>query len=167
MSDDDMEDYGFEYSDEEQEEEDVDIENQYYNSKGMLEGEDPREALQGFRQVVEMEQDKGEWGFKALKQVVKLYYKMGQTDKMMEAYRQMLSYVDSAAVTRNASEKKLNRHVVTCDDVTPRPPLLDFVGGSSDTDLLQQFYETTLKALEKAKNDRPAPFSATTAGKIL
>jgi hypothetical protein len=27
-------DYGFEYSDEEQEEEDVDIENQYYNSKG-------------------------------------------------------------------------------------------------------------------------------------
>ena len=34
MSDDDMEDYGFEYSDEEVEEEDVDIENQYYNSKG-------------------------------------------------------------------------------------------------------------------------------------
>lgn len=27
-------DYGFEYSDEEVEEEDVDIENQYYNSKG-------------------------------------------------------------------------------------------------------------------------------------
>ena len=35
MSDDDMEDYGFEYSDEEVEEEDVDIENQYYNSKGI------------------------------------------------------------------------------------------------------------------------------------
>lgn len=34
MSDDDMEDYGFEYSDEEVEEEHVDIENQYYNSKG-------------------------------------------------------------------------------------------------------------------------------------
>ena len=30
----DMEDYGFEYSDEEPEEQDVDIENQYYNSKG-------------------------------------------------------------------------------------------------------------------------------------
>ena len=27
-------DYGFEYSDEEVQEEDVDIENQYYNSKG-------------------------------------------------------------------------------------------------------------------------------------
>lgn len=31
----DMEDYGFEYSDEEPDELDVDIENQYYNSKGM------------------------------------------------------------------------------------------------------------------------------------
>lgn len=29
-------DYGFEYSDEEPEEEDVDIENQYYNSKGEI-----------------------------------------------------------------------------------------------------------------------------------
>jgi len=32
----DMEDYGFEYSDEEPEEQDVDIENQYYNSKGWI-----------------------------------------------------------------------------------------------------------------------------------
>lgn len=31
-----MEDYGFEYSDEEPEEQDVDIENQYYNSKGFF-----------------------------------------------------------------------------------------------------------------------------------
>lgn len=30
-----MEDYGFEYSEEEPEEQDVDIENQYYNSKGI------------------------------------------------------------------------------------------------------------------------------------
>lgn len=30
----DMEDYGFEYSEEEPEEQDVDIENQYYDSKG-------------------------------------------------------------------------------------------------------------------------------------
>ena len=31
-----MVDYGFEYSDDEAEQEDVDIENQYYNSKGTL-----------------------------------------------------------------------------------------------------------------------------------
>jgi len=33
-----MEDYGFEYSEEEPEEQDVDIENQYYNSKGKFLG---------------------------------------------------------------------------------------------------------------------------------
>lgn len=135
-----MEDYGFEYSEEEPEEEDVDIENQYYNSKGLLEGDDPREALEGFRHVVEMEQEKGEWGFKALKQIVKLYYKLGKYQDMMEAYRQLLTYVDSA-VTRNASEKKINS-------------LLDFISQATDLELLQNFYETTLKALEKAKNDR-------------
>ena len=37
MVDADMEDYGFEYSDEEPEEQDVDIENQYYNTKGNAE----------------------------------------------------------------------------------------------------------------------------------
>lgn len=36
IEDADMEDYGFEYSDDEPEEQDVDIENQYYNSKGNL-----------------------------------------------------------------------------------------------------------------------------------
>jgi COP9 signalosome complex subunit 2 len=30
-----MEDYGFEYSEEEQEEQDVDIKNQYYDAKGI------------------------------------------------------------------------------------------------------------------------------------
>ena len=40
----------------------MDIENQYYNSKGLLESEEWGEALAGFRQVLKMEgQDKGEW----------------------------------------------------------------------------------------------------------
>jgi len=135
-----MEDYGFEYSEEEQDEQDVDIENQYYNSKGLLDSDDPREAIEGFNQVVSMEEDKGEWGFKALKQLVKLYYKHKQYNKMMDSYRKMLTYVDSA-VTRNASEKKINS-------------LLDFMAQATDMEVLQEFYETTLKALEKAKNDR-------------
>ena len=60
MSDDD---YGFEYSDDDQEEEDVNIENQYYNSKGLLDSDEDA-ALSGFRDVVSMEEEKGEWGFK-------------------------------------------------------------------------------------------------------
>ena len=60
MSDDD---YGFEYSDDDQEEEDVNIENRYYNAKGDL-ADDVDSALSGFREVVSMEEQKGEWGFK-------------------------------------------------------------------------------------------------------
>ncbi|KAL8095152.1 hypothetical protein AgCh_036559 [Apium graveolens] len=140
-SDADMEDYGFEYSDEEQEEQDVDIENQYYNSKGLVET-DAEGALAGFAEVVEMEPEKAEWGFKALKQTVKLQYRLGRYKEMMESYRVMLTYIKSA-VTRNYSEKCLNS-------------IMEFVSGSASQNfgLLQEFYQTTLKALEEAKNER-------------
>ncbi|OMO53350.1 hypothetical protein CCACVL1_28692 [Corchorus capsularis] len=141
LADADMEDYGFEYSDEEPEEQDVDIENQYYNSKGLVET-DPEGALAGFAEVVSMEPEKAEWGFKALKQTVKLYYRLGSYKKMMDAYREMLTYIKSA-VTRNYSEKCINN-------------IMDFVSGSASQNfgLLQEFYQTTLKALEEAKNER-------------
>ncbi|KAG6436726.1 hypothetical protein SASPL_101628 [Salvia splendens] len=166
----DMEDYGFEYSDEEPEEQDVDIENQYYNSKVET---DPEGALQGFAEVVRMEPEKAECrdtasvlmaradlcgsarfashlnkflllyhgGFKALKQTVKLYYKLGRYKEMMDAYRDMLTYIKSA-VTRNYSEKCINN-------------IMDFISGSAgqNFNLLQEFYQTTLKALEEAMNE--------------
>lgn len=80
-------------------------------------------------------------GFKALKQTVKLYYRLGKYKEMMEAYREMLTYIKSA-VTRNYSEKCINN-------------IMDFVSGSASQNfgLLQEFYETTLKALEEAKNE--------------
>jgi len=80
-------------------------------------------------------------GFKALKRTVKLYYRLGRYKEMMGAYREMLTYIKSS-VTRNYSEKCINN-------------IMDFVSGSSshNFDLLQEFYETTLKALEEAKNE--------------
>lgn len=59
MSDD--EDYGFEYSDDEEEGENVDIENQYYNAKNDVET-DPAAALADFELVISMEKEKSEWG---------------------------------------------------------------------------------------------------------
>merc|ERR1719272_2629069 len=136
----DGEDYGFEYSDDDQEEEDVNIENQYYNSKGLLADSDLKGALDGFKEVVSMEESKGEWGFKAHKQMVKLQFKQKNYKEMMVAYKEMLTYIKSA-VTRNYSEKVINK-------------VLDLVSGSQQMELLQEFYETTLKALQEAKNDR-------------
>ncbi|KAG5517215.1 hypothetical protein RHGRI_037839 [Rhododendron griersonianum] len=137
----DGEDNGFEYSDEEPEEQDAEIENQYYNSKGLFET-DPEGALAGFAEVVRMESEKSEWGFKALKQTVKLYYKLGNYKGMMDAYSVMLTYIKSA-VPRNYSEKCINN-------------IMDFVSGSATENfgLLQEFYQTTLKALEEPKNER-------------
>ncbi len=140
-------------------------------SPGLLEGEDPKDALDGFSGVIAMEKEKGEWcvrahararrtsalqtrhvlmprpappaccrGFKALKQMVKLHFKLGNQREMMERYRQMLGYVKSA-VTRNCSEKVINS-------------ILDFVSTSEVPELLTEFYETTLRALEEAKNER-------------
>ncbi|XP_038980712.1 COP9 signalosome complex subunit 2-like isoform X2 [Phoenix dactylifera] len=98
---------------------------------------DPEGALAGFAEVVHMEPEQAEWEFKALKQTVKLYYRLGGYKEMMEAYSVMLMYIKSA-VTRNYSEKCINN-------------IMDFVSGSASQNLslLQEFYQTTLKALEE------------------
>ena len=66
-----------EYS-ESEDEPDVDLENQYYNSKALKE-EEPTEALTSFAHVLDLEQEKGEWGFKALKQMMKLHFRLVMT----------------------------------------------------------------------------------------
>jgi len=136
MSDD--EDYGFEYSDESDADQDVDIENAYYTAKGLAES-DPALALERLEKVIKMEKEKGEWGFKALKQIVKLLFKAGRFDEMMVRYTEFLGAM--GCVTRNFSEQSINT-------------ILDFVSMSQDMDILQQFYETTLEVLKLAKNER-------------
>lgn len=65
-----------EYSEDSNSEPDVDLENQYYNSKALKEDE-PKAALVSFQKVLELEGgDKGEWGFKALKQMIKINFKL-------------------------------------------------------------------------------------------
>lgn len=65
-----------EYSEDSNSEPDVDLENQYYNSKALKEFT-PKEALQSFQKVLDLENnEKGEWGFKALKQMIKINFKL-------------------------------------------------------------------------------------------
>ena len=65
-----------EYSEDSNSEPDVDLENQYYNSKALKE-DDPRAALTSFQRVLDLEAgDKGEWGFKALKQMIKINFRL-------------------------------------------------------------------------------------------
>lgn len=136
----DDEDYGLEYSEDSNSEPDVDLENQYYNSKALKEDE-PKAALASFQKVLDLENgEKGEWGFKALKQMIKINFKLNNYEEMMVRYKQLLTYIKSA-VTRNHSEKSINS-------------ILDYISTSKNMELLQNFYETTLDALKDAKNDR-------------
>lgn len=65
-----------EYSEDSNSEPDVDLENQYYNSKALKE-EDPKAALNSFQRVLDLEHsEKGEWGFKALKQMIKINFRV-------------------------------------------------------------------------------------------
>ncbi|CAG8628074.1 8259_t:CDS:10 [Rhizophagus irregularis] len=139
MLEDDDEDYNFDYEDDEQEEPDVDLENKYYNAKARKE-DDPNVAIKEFQSVVDTEQEKGDWGFKALKQMAKLSFKAGNYEATLKYYKQLLSYTKSA-VTRNYSEKSINN-------------ILDFISSSQDMAFMEEFYSTTLNALEEAKNER-------------
>lgn len=65
-----------EYSEDSNSEPDVDLENQYYNSKALKE-EEPKAALTSFQKVLDLENgEKGEWGFKALKQMIKINFRL-------------------------------------------------------------------------------------------
>jgi COP9 signalosome complex subunit 2 len=122
------------------EDEGVEIENQYYNSKALIEDSIP-DAIKSYEKVVELEGgEKGEWGFKALKKIVKLNFKIGKYEEMTKKYQQFLTYIKSA-VTSNNSEKGINS-------------ILDLVSTTIDLDLVQQMYDITLKALLDAKNER-------------
>lgn len=144
MSDDDFmmddnDDYGFDYESDDGGEPDANIENQYYNAKALKE-DSPKEALACFEKALKLETEPGEWGFKTLKQMVKLNFKIGQYGEAMKSYKQMLTYV-KGAVTKNYSEKSINT-------------ILDLISTSSDMSFMENFYATTLEVLEDTKNER-------------
>ena len=85
------EDYDLEYSEDSNSEPDVDLENQYYNSKSLKE-HNPKGALESFQRVLDLENgEKGEWGFKALKQMIKINFRLQNYEEMMTRYKQLLT----------------------------------------------------------------------------
>jgi COP9 signalosome complex subunit 2 len=151
--------YDFEYEEDDDEEGgDVDIENKYYNAKQMK-ASDPEAAIEEFLGVPTLEKEKGDWGFKGLKQAIKLEFKLGLYDKVRafheaswlllifqaaEHYAELLTYVKSA-VTRNYSEKSINN-------------ILDYIEKGSEDDnakhCMEDFYSKTLESFQSTNNER-------------
>ncbi|KAJ4286109.1 hypothetical protein N0V90_013458 [Kalmusia sp. IMI 367209] len=144
MQDSDQEDYDFEYEDDDDEQSgDVDIENKYYNAK-QLKGDEPEAAIDEFLGIPALEEEKGDWGFKGLKQAIKLEFKLARYDQAVEHYKELLTYVKSA-VTRNYSEKSINN-------------MLDFIEkAAEDPDAyrcMERFYALTLDTFQSTNNER-------------
>ncbi|KAI1092944.1 PCI-domain-containing protein [Rostrohypoxylon terebratum] len=150
MSDDDFmqesddEQYDFEYEDDDDDDSgDVDIENKYYNAKQMK-SNDPEEAIDEFLGIPALEQEKGDWGFKGLKQAIKLEFRLGRWEQAVEHYTELLTYVKSA-VTRNYSEKSINN-------------MLDYIEKESANEgarkATEQFYSLTLSCFQSTNNER-------------
>ncbi|KAK2741358.1 hypothetical protein FQN57_005642 [Myotisia sp. PD_48] len=144
MQDSDQEEYDFEYEDADDDESgDIGIENKYYNAK-QIKADNPQEAIDEFLEVPALEQDKSEWGFKGLKQAIKLEYRMSRYDDAVEHYKELLTYVKSA-VTRNYSEKSINN-------------MLDYIEKSSDNKqayaCMEMFYSLTLQTFQSTNNER-------------
>ncbi|KAF3768549.1 hypothetical protein M406DRAFT_98660 [Cryphonectria parasitica EP155] len=150
MSDDDFmqesdEEYDFDYDDTDGDEDsgDVDIENRYYNAK-QLKVSEPEDAINEFLEIPKLQAEKGEWGFKGLKQAIKLEFKMRRYDMAIQHYEELLSYVKSA-VTRNYSEKSINN-------------MLDYIEKGSDPEgavlCMERFYALTLECFQTTNNER-------------
>jgi COP9 signalosome complex subunit 2 len=121
----------------------VDIENKYYNAK-QLKADNPEEAVSEFLGVPALEPEKGDWGFKGLKQAIKLEFQLGRYKDAVEHYKELLTYVKSA-VTRNYSEKSINN-------------MLDYIEKGSDDQragkCMEEFYSLTLNSFQSTNNER-------------
>ncbi|KAG2224694.1 hypothetical protein INT45_009009 [Circinella minor] len=139
MLEDDEGDYDFEFEDDDDDEPDANLENRYYNAKARKEDE-PEEAIAEFQGVVDAEEEKGDWGFKSLKQMAKISFQSNKPEDTLRYYKQLLTYTKTA-VTRNYSEKSINN-------------ILDYVSTSDDMRLVEQFYQVSLEALKEMNNER-------------
>jgi len=104
----------FEYSDdgEQQDDKEVELENAYYNAKGMRD-ESIKEAAEAFEDVINMEwqelSDKyGPYSFKSMKQLVKLQLRAGNYTDTINYYRRLLAIVGEGNISPNAVEKGIN-----------------------------------------------------------
>ena len=148
--DDEMEEQ-FEYTDEEEEpaEGHVLLENTYYNAKGLR--DTPVEAAACFEKVIQMETDSGQlngaWSFKALKQLVKLYLRHGDTTLMMRHYHRLLQAIaePNSSLSPNAIEKGINAMLERVASLYQSTGNSSMMGSHPDTQQLAlQVYDATL-----------------------
>lgn len=166
--DDNQSDFVYTDEDEELSEVDADVENAYYNAKGLKDSifssslehdpnddthlkEEIQNAVNAFEEVITKERkeedDYGPWSFKAMKQLVKLYLRIGHLNyntELIESYKKLLKCVSSTAnVTQNAIEKGISSI------------LEKIVTEKSNLNVCKEFYDLTLSTFNPSKGSCP------------
>ncbi|CAK7274226.1 COP9/signalosome complex subunit Csn2 [Sporothrix epigloea] len=151
MQESDEEEYDFEYEDDDEDPDagEVTIENKYYNAK-QTKLTDPDEAITEFLGLPELEKEKGDWGFKGLKQAIKLEFRLGRYRDAVAHYKELLTYVKSA-VTRNYSEKSINNILDFCEKTSATAATS---GDKKAARFMESFYELTLTCFQSTNNER-------------
>jgi COP9 signalosome complex subunit 2 len=113
-------DGGYDYSDQEEgggeggeSDEKIEVENAFYEGDDLLGEKRPREAMEKFEKVIAMETARAErgvkienWRFKALHNLVTIFFDLGNFDAMTARYKDMLQ--DMPLVTRNECTEAIN-----------------------------------------------------------
>jgi COP9 signalosome complex subunit 2 len=141
------EEYEFEYSEEEEEldDEEVKLENLYYDSKSILE-EEKDKAEVGFRKIIESEQEPSIWSFKALKKLCKVYCFHLENEKLISTYQELLRCIKRSVVTRAVSEKGINSILNKLQK--------NIINNKTSWHVFEKIYEMTLEAAKEIRNDR-------------
>lgn len=135
----------------------VALENAYYNSKGLRET-DVDEAVQSFEQVIIQEQEElrknnsakkyGTWGFKSLKQLVKLHIRGEKHQEMVKHYERLLECIAEGEVSPSAVEKGINGMIDRVSSLYQGSSVRDNVNDDQDMDpqkMAVAVYDATLK----------------------
>mmetsp|Transcript_14885 Transcript_14885/g.21951 ORF Transcript_14885/g.21951 Transcript_14885/m.21951 type:complete len:498 (+) Transcript_14885:171-1664(+) len=147
-------DNAFEYSDEEEEADDgeIQLENEYYNAKGLREN-DLGEAAAAFEKVIELDREggneHGQWSHKALKQLVKLHLRTGDTNEILRHYNRMLTCIAHGSISPNAVEKGVNGMLDRVSSLLQGNSLSKVEDAQK---LASQVYECTVKLFDPKGN---------------
>lgn len=146
MHDDDNNvDFDFEYEDNDEDSDmqdaDIDLENNYYNAKGLKE-EDIELAITHFQNIVNDDNNiKGVWGFRSLKQLIKIKFSKREDKEVLELFQQLLKWLDSNQITRNHADKSINN-------------MLDLLSTTQNTTFLEKLYDAALSSISQESNSR-------------
>lgn len=171
--DDDMDEGGFQYTDDEEEANDTEValENAYYNSKGLRET-DLHEAAEAFEQVIIQEREElaasndggdpkkyGPWSYKSIKQLTKLQLRTGTTESVLAVYSRLLECITEGNISPNAVEKGINGMLERVASLLQGNTMrgVDTVANSSmdPQKLALALYDSTLKVFHPSTGSCP------------